>query len=399
MNVSIAALVLVVLCVATAELAARWWMRHRTRYHVWPPHLRVELRQDAGVFPQVESLVRLDVNADGERGGAVPEDGTGCFRVLVAGGSAAECLALDQPTSWPGALERLLRSPDNLRTLRAHRVHVGNIARSGIASSELDLIFERVLPQYGSPLAMIVIMVGASDVLKWLEDGAPESRPARAGGVADTFACHPEQRFGWLPGQWAVVAVARRVRRAWLRPATVREGAGGWVPVARKMRAQATDLRTRVPEPTAMLDNFDEHFGRLVARAAAQAERVLVARQPWFDKDASPEESAFFWHGGVGKAWKQTVSTFYTSDVLRDLMGRLDARAAAIAEEAGVEQLDLRPVVTPSLENYYDFFHCTPKGAAIVARAVADAILRRPGTVRPARSARAPVASTTGRQW
>jgi len=145
-----------------------------------------------------------------------------------------------------------------------------------------------------------------------------------------------------------------------------------------------------VPDPTVMLDNFDHHFRRLVARAASHADRVLVARQPWFDKEASPEESAFFWHGGVGKAWKQTLSTFYTLEVLGDLMGRLDARAAAIAEEAGVEQLDLRPVLTPSLENYYDYFHCTPAGAAVVARAVAAAVLRP-----PVASRRSPVPAVT----
>ncbi len=371
---ALAALVLLV----AAEVGSRWWIRRHTRYHVWTPGLRLELRQDAGVFPDVEPRVRVEVNADGERGGEVPENETGCFRVLVAGGSAAECLALDQPTSWPGALERMLSAPDSLRRLRARDVHVGNIARSGVASSELDLILERVLPQYRSPLAAIVIMVGASDVLKWLEDGAPESRPAHAGGVADTFARHPEQGFGWTPGRWAVMEVARRLRRALLRPVDIRENAGAWVPGARKMRADATDLRSSVPDPTAMLDNFDRHFRRLVARAARHTERVLVARQPWFDKEASPEESAFFWHGGVGKAWKQTLSTFYTLEVLGDLMGRLDARAAAIAEEAGVEQLDLRPVLTPSLENYYDYFHCTPAGAAVVARAVAAALLRPP---------------------
>jgi len=365
-----------------AEVGSRWWIRRRTRYHVWVPGLRVELRQDPGVFPHVEPRVRLDVNADGERGGEVPGDGTGCFRVLVAGGSAAECLALDQPTSWPGALERLLTSSDSLQKLRATRVHVGNIARSGIASSELDLIFERVLPQYGAPLSAIVIMVGASDVLKWLEEGAPESRPAQAGGVADTFACHPEQRFGWRPGRWAATEAARRLRRAVLRPMDVREGAGAWVAAARTMRAQATDLRASVADPAVMLDNFEHHFRRLVARAASQAKRVLVARQPWFDKDASPEEAASFWHGGVGKAWKQTITTFYTLDVLGHLMSRLDARAAAIAAEAGVEQLDLRPVLRPSLENYYDFFHCTPAGAAVVARAVAAALLRPPASPR-----------------
>jgi lysophospholipase L1-like esterase len=281
-----------------------------------------------------------------------------------------------------------LSSADSLRALRARRVHVGNIARSGIASSELDLIFAHVLPQYRSPLAAIVIMVGASDVLKWLEEGAPESRPAGAVGVTEAFASHPEQRFAWKPGRWAVTEIARRLRRAWLRPVEVREDAGAWVPAARKMRAQATEVRSSVPDPGVMLDNFDVHFRRLVTRAAAQADRVLIARQPWFDKDATPEESAFFWHGGVGKAWKQTISTFYTSEVLGGLMRQLDARAAAIAAEAGVEQLELRSVLTPSLENFYDFFHCTPAGAAVVARAVADA-LRRP----PASPRRSPVPS------
>ena len=390
------ALAVLVLSGVGAELAARWWIRHRTRHHVWAPGLRLELHQDGALFPAVESVTRFDVNGDGERGSPVRSGEPGLFRVLVAGGSAAECLALDQPTSWPGALERLLNSADRLRALRARRVHVGNIARSGIASSELDLIFEHVLPEYRSPLAVIVIMVGASDVLKWLEEGAPASRAARAVGASEVFACRPEQPFGWTPRRWAVTDVARRLRRAWVRPVDVREGAGGWVPAARQMRAAAADVRSSVPDPGVVLDNFDVHFRRLVSRAAAHADRVLIARQPWFDKDASAEEAAFFWHGGVGKAWKQTISTFYTSKVLGYLMGQLDARAAAIATEAGAEQLDLRPVLKPSLENYYDFFHSTPAGAAIVARAVADAIVRRGGAPFPQRSL---VTSTTEEQW
>src|SRR6185436_9157532 len=207
------------------ELASRRWLRRHTKYCVWTPGLHLELRQHPGVFPQIELRVQLQINADGERGGQVPADQTGCFRVLVAGGSAAECLALDGPTSWPGALERLLSSPDGLRTLHARRVHVGNIARSGIAASELDLIFERVLPQYRSSLSAIVIMVGASDVLKWLEEGAPANRPAHPGSPADTFACYPEERFGWKPGRWGLTEMARRLRRAWLRLVQVRDNA------------------------------------------------------------------------------------------------------------------------------------------------------------------------------
>jgi lysophospholipase L1-like esterase len=377
-----------VIVLVAAELGARWWIRRRTRYHVWLPGLRLDLRQVPDVFRQVEPSVRFEVNADGERAGDVRGDDPGLVRVLVAGGSAVECLSLDQPTSWPGALERLLNTNASRRRLAAERVHVGNIGRSGIASRDLDLILERVLPQYGR-LSVVVIMVGASDVLLWLEDGAPPMLDSAPIGVGETFACHPEARFGWLPSRWAGLELARRMRRVWLRPVQVRERAGAWVPAARKMRAQATELRTSVPDPGPVLDRFDHHFRRLLRRAQAHADRVLVLRQPWFDKEPTAAEAAQFWHGGVGKAWKEPISVYYTLDVLHNLMGLVDARAAAVAEELVIEHVDLRQVLTPSLENYCDYFHFTPAGAALIARTVAAILLRAaaPSTPLPAADA------------
>jgi hypothetical protein len=195
--------------------------------------------------------------------------------------------------------------------------------------------------------------------------------------VAETFACSPEEQFGWKPSQWAAIALARRLRRSWLRPVEVRERAGSWVVAARKMRTQAKEVRTSVPDPAVTLDCFEDHFRRVLLRASAHTDRVLVVRQPWFDKDYAAEAEAQFWHGGVGKPWKEAVSVFYAQGVLNNLMGLLDARAAAVADELGVEHLDLRPVLTPSLEHYYDCFHYTPAGAAVIAQAVAAALLRR----------------------
>jgi hypothetical protein len=160
------------------------------------------------------------------------------------------------------------------------------------------------------------------------------------------------------------------------------------------MRAQAKEVRTSVPDPAVTLDRFEHHFRRILQRAAAHAARVLVVRQPWFEKEYTAEEQAQFWHGGVGKAWKETISVFYAQEVLNRLMGLLDARAAAVADEVGVEHLDLRPVLTPSLEHYYDSFHYTPAGAAVIAHAVAAALLRRP---RPAVSTHAPTADRPSR--
>src|SRR5688572_14293757 len=220
--------VLVVVAVAAlafiaAEIAARWWIRRRNLYYVLPPGLRLQLFPDPEVFPELERETRFEVNSDGERGGEVPRRRPGLYRVLVGGGSQPEGFLLDQQTAWPGALERILDGPEQLRTLGAASVHVGSVARSGVGSEALDLIFTRLLPRY-PPLQLIIIFVGATDVLRWLEQGAPRSiAPVRA---ADVFRCHPEGPFGWKPRELAIVELALRARRRWGRPVEVHARAG-----------------------------------------------------------------------------------------------------------------------------------------------------------------------------
>jgi hypothetical protein len=379
---------LVAMLVAT-ELFARWWIRSRARYYVLPPGLRLRLSLDREVFPQLEPATRFDVNSDGERGDEISRT-SGLYRILVAGGSQPEGYLLDQDTSWPGALQRLLRTPACLKRLGARDVHVGSIARSGVGAEALDLIFDRVLPRYPR-LGMIIILIGATDVLRWLEHGAASVLPpVRA---ADVFRCHPEGTFGWKPSQLATVELLLRARRRWLRPIQRHERAGRWVGQARAMRARASVVETTVPDPAPMLDRFDFHFRRLLRTAKAHADRVVVVRQPWFNKDFTPEEAAHMWHGGAGQVWRTDVSTFYSFEVVSQLMSFLDAKAAAVANAMGVEQVDLMPVVEPSLVSYYDCFHLTPAGARAVAAAVGTAVVH--GATVPVSTA-SPIAATVG---
>lgn len=364
---------------ASAELAARWWMRHRSGYYVLPPGLRLRLHPDPDVFPDLDPVVRFDVNADGERGGEPPA-GPGLYRVLVAGGSQPEGYLLDQHASWPGALQQLLNDAEHLRALGATGVHVGNIARSGVGSEALDLILARVLPRYPR-LSAIIVLVGASDILRWLEIGAPAGPPPPV-RAAEVFRCHPEQSFGWRVQQLALVESVRRLRHRWLRPVEVHERTCRWIAKARAMRKRAAEVRTITPDPAPMLAHFDRHLRRVIARASAHADRVILVRQPWFDGASSPDEIGLMWHGGVGQAWREEVTTFYSLGVLSDLMARLDATAAAAAEASNVEQLDLMPLLERSARTYYDFFHATPAGARVIAAAIADVVLRGPASAR-----------------
>ena len=368
--------VALVLLIVAAELCARWWIHHRSQSYVLPPGLRLQLRPDPEALPQLEAVVRLDVNAEGERGDEVPRSAEGLYRILVAGGSQPEGYLLDQDSSWPGAVQRLLQRPDNRERLQAASVHVGNIARSGVGSEALNLIFERILPRYPR-LQAIVILVGASDVLRWLEVGAPPFPPPPV-RASEVFRCHPELTFGWKPDRLALVELLLRFRQRWLRPVEVHARACRWIARARAMRARATEIRTLVPDPTPMLAHFDLYLRKVLRQAKAHADRVILVRQPWFDKPCTPEELAYMWHGGVGQVWQENVTTFYSLEVLGSLMARLDARASRIALELDVEQLDLMPSLEPSLNTYYDFFHATPEGARVIADAVAAAVLRRP---------------------
>jgi len=368
--------VLTLMAVA-AELTVRWWFRVENAYYVFPPGMRLLLHLDRDAFPELEPVVRYEVNRDGERGGDPPRvvRGESVYRVLVAGGSQPEGYLLDQATSWPGALNRLLAQPELLRALGASKAHVGSIAKSGVGSEALDFLLARVLPRYRK-LSAIVILVGASDVLRWLEEGAPQS-PASLPGTSDLFCCHPSGPFGWTPGMSAIVELLRRTWRRVVRPVEVHHRVGKWIAKARAMRAAAAIIRQTLPDPGPMLDHFDKHFRRLLQQAKAHADRVVVVRQSWFDKDVlTPEEASHMWHGGVGQAWREEVTTYYSIEVTSKLMALLDARAACVADELDVEQIDLRAILEPSLSTYYDFFHLTPSGAHAVASAVARLLVR-----------------------
>jgi len=106
--------------------------------------------------------------------------------------------------------------------------------------------------------------------------------------------------------------------------------------------------------------------------------RVLVVLQPWFEKDQyTPEEIMHFWNGGMGDPYMgDKVTVFYSLEICRRLMRLMNLHAAKVANELGIENLDLIPILKPSLETFYDFIHFTPAGAAVIAKVIAETLLK-----------------------
>ena len=122
------------------ELGSRWWIRRRNRYYVWAPGLRLELRQDPGVFPEVEPRVRFEVNADGERGSDVRDDAPGLVRVLVAGGGSAGAAAprhTQRVTDITVRLAVMMNVPDEMLVHIRRGALLHDIGKMGIPDSIL----------------------------------------------------------------------------------------------------------------------------------------------------------------------------------------------------------------------------------------------------------------------
>ncbi len=361
-----------------AELSTRFYLARWGKAKVWQPNSRLHMHMDQEVLPELEEVVRSEVNSLGERGDE-PRDMDRAYRVLVIGGSAAECFYLDKDSGWPGVAKSIMSTPENLSILGKEHVHLGNIARAGVGSVALEQMLDAVLPQY-EQVDLILCMVGASDVLRWFSRGAKSDDEESKIHLRDYIFFLPKDKFSWHPRRTAMAAVARLWLKSRQRALEVREHTGQRVGSLRIMRQNASTKRKETGDPTKMLDRFASSFRHILAMCQEKADRVLVVRQPWFEKEHSAEEESFFWNAAQGDPFKETCDTYFDTSMIKERMRDMDERAVEVCESMKIEHIDVKPVLPMSRATFYDFYHYTPEGARILGEAVAERILGKTRT-------------------
>lgn len=358
-----------------SEIGARLWLRVRNRYYLWAPHRRTLQVLDQGSLPGLPELARFEVNKDGERGDEPPAEAWEAYRILVLGGSSTECRYIDQKSSWPAVVQQFLNQPESLDLLRARRAHVGNIGRSLTTCRHLKAILERVLPRYDQVDA-IVLMVGASDVVHWLADGAGREKEEKPIREDELFEEQPSGPFGWTPGTLALRRVLASGLRKLVRRMETHRGAGRGVGRARKARAAAEKLIDTLPDPAPLLAHFDAHFRALVRLAQEEAQTVIVVRPCWARGGVGQDAPENGWMFADGDLKTGKVERWYTQRVADRLLEMVERRISTVARELGVAEIDPKLLVDASAEHFYDVGHLTPAGCAIVGNSIAQAVLR-----------------------
>ncbi len=359
---------------ALAELSTRALLRVHGRYYVWMPHARTVMPLDPSVFPRGDAVVHFEVNALGERGAPLPADLSRTYRILVGGGSAAECYFLDQPSSWPEALSRELSSPHHLARLQRSAVHVGNVARSLTDSHQLTHLFARILPRYPRSDA-VILMTGASDLVRWLEEHTPATLTPSPLTPSLLFARHPEGPFGWTPSTLALRRVASAARHTLIRRTQHRETAGKRLAANRRSRANATRILTTIADPAPILAYYEQHLTNLVRLLQRHSPRVILLRQPWLERAFTPDEQRDLWMFADGRPYAEPTTTYYSHPLIFSILRRIDDVTARVAANLHAESIELNTLIPADFEHYYDEMHHTPKGCALLARIVAEHLL------------------------
>ena len=158
------------------------------------------------------------------------------------------------------------------------------------------------------------------------------------------------------------------------RPIEVKKRAGGSIAKHRAARAATENLLTEAPDPAPMLRAFEHHLRALIKTCAKSAKHVIIAQQPWLDRDLNEEEKALLWNFGQGSPYRGALDAYYDIELVRSLMERVDEVAVRVADDLGAPRVDLRQSVPSDFEHYYDFLHHTPVGAELVGAAIAETI-------------------------
>lgn len=355
--------------VLVAELVLRLISTVSYPYSVWPPGLHKVFRPDPRILPGISGESRFWTSSAGLRGDEFSSDQR--YRILVFGGSAAECLYLDQDEAWPQILQQRLAQAARVP------VWVGNAAMSGRSSRHHVVQAQYLLPQYPRVDA-ILLFVGVNDFLKRLEAGDRyDPDPPREELMRWAFFQRP---FGWSVDATAIARLYARhqAMRRFQREPLFQDDEGRVYARWRNHRRAATRLLNELPDLTVALAAYARNLNAVVDLArAAGVEVVLVTQPSLWRPHLTPQERDLLWTGGVGNYRYSKVREYYSVEALAAGMSRFNERLLEVCRERAVPCIDLAPRIPKDTRAFYDDVHFNERGARAVADALFDELLPR----------------------
>jgi lysophospholipase L1-like esterase len=324
--------------VAVEGLAGAFFDR-LTLVHRRPPHLERVFRAREDLFAGVQGDARYSTNSLGVRASEWPARAA-ARRILCVGGSAVECVYLDDAQSFPHLLEQELNAERP-----ASPVWAGGVGISGFTTQEhLEFMQRSKLPAQVDDL---VFLVGFNDAGR-VVIGAAELGPAPL----------------WRRSAFVGLGLSALRRRAERRLIDQLDAFGDNIR-AKRLRRQRAGRTQDLPDLDAPLRDYAARLRALAALARAQGARPTFVTQPvLYAPEAGEEIERRLWLG------ETAAGTFVTAPRLRQAMDAYNDVLLRVCAEVGAGCVDLREM-NGRPEYFFDDCHFNAAGSAHVARRLA----------------------------
>jgi lysophospholipase L1-like esterase len=355
----------ILVALAVAEVALRGLASKAPPGVPWPPMHRVSAAGDA--MPGIRGTIEFTVNSLGLRGPEVDLDAVD-LRILCVGGSSTESFYVTDKLSWPWLLQ------DRLAERLGRRVFVGNAGRSGHFSLHHDYLLNHYAP--AAKFDWVIVLAGINDWGTLVHRRTYERRKTRIAQETLTAAHRGRPAYRALVLVQLLSSVGREA-------AVVQDPEGAWYATARAERRAALERRT-LHEPPPDLDQalavYRANLGRIAATTRARGQRLLLLTQPTLYRKDLPEELERL-------LWAYSDDGAYTAHALERMMDAFNAALLEVCRREALECLDLASMLSKDTSTFYDDVHFNISGSAKVAALVADFLVPRLTSGKPAANA------------
>ena len=335
-------------------------------YNIWLPNLKYVFIPDSKVLPGINDTSYFEINERGLRGSNA--DIKNAVNILVLGGSAAECMYLDQRETWPALIEKFL----NERSEKKYNVFNGG--RSGITSQHHLVQVQKML-EHNNWINVIIIMEGLNDLqyaLSFERGYVPKDSQTV---YEEAFWLSPLKEIKPFYRNTYLFKYLSKVKKALFSYKLAQDPYGYSCDKWRNNRAHAKEIIYDQPNISQSLADYVKNNQAMIDIVKSNKKRIIFLPQATaWDSIMAPGFAEFCWYGWIGKSQLDNTGKYYAYFTLKKLLDVYNNALKSICLKNDVEFIELK--LEKDTTTFYDDCHFNESGARKVAKIVSDYLLQ-----------------------
>lgn len=304
------------------------------------------------IMPGIGGKIEFSVNQYGLRGPEVNLDNVE-IKILVIGGSAAECVDVTDKLSWPWRLQ------DGLSERLKKNVFVGNAGKGGHFT--LNHIYMLQNYKWAPQFDWIIVLCGINDAGRLLRHDYKK----RAEEVPDTtFDTIAEKHKIYYRRSIFFLICKSIVLKYFSYETMFQDPEGVWLTKKRRIREKALKNHAINRLPSGLdeaIRLYKDNLRSIINISRERNQHILMLTQPTlWRKGLPPDHQKLLWE-------YVNLHEAYTPEILEQIMKAYNLAMIDVCRQEGIQCLDLASMFSEDISIFFDDAHFNISGCEAVA--------------------------------